>query len=84
MPYRVSVPTFGVWGFVLASRLPCGGVEELEEDVERSLRFLTTDTMQSLFVLPSDLTAVECDINRLDNQVLVRYYEQEWNAVGGS
>ena len=81
-PYRVSVPTFGVWGFVLASREPCGGAEELAEEVRPALRFLTTESMQSLFVLPTDLTPVECDLNRLDNQVLVRYYEQEWRAGG--
>ena len=34
--------------------------------------------MAALFVLPSDLSAVPVEINRLDNQALVRYYESEW------
>jgi predicted membrane-bound spermidine synthase len=35
--------------------------------------------MASLFVLPRDLAPVEVAVNRLDNQVLVRYYENAWH-----
>jgi len=31
-----------------------------------------------LFVFPADMSPVDVEINRLDNQVLVRYYESEW------
>jgi spermidine synthase len=31
-----------------------------------------------MFVLPRDMSAVPVEINRLDNQILVRYYEHEW------
>jgi predicted membrane-bound spermidine synthase len=36
--------------------------------------------MQSLFVFPADISRPneEIEINRLDNQALVRYYEAEW------
>jgi spermidine synthase len=34
--------------------------------------------MAALFVLPSDLSPLPVEINRLDNQALVRYYESEW------
>jgi spermidine synthase len=34
--------------------------------------------MRAMFVLPRDLGPVEVEINRLDNQALVRYYESEW------
>jgi len=29
-------------------------------------------------VMSADMTAVPVDVNHLDNQVLVRYYEREW------
>jgi len=28
--------------------------------------------------MPADMTPVPVEINQLDNQVLVRYYEREW------
>jgi predicted membrane-bound spermidine synthase len=35
--------------------------------------------MQALFHFPVDVAPVEnVEINRLDNQALVRYYESEW------
>ena len=34
--------------------------------------------MQAMFMLSADLGPVPVEINRLDNQVLVRYYEAEW------
>jgi spermidine synthase len=42
------------------------------------LRFLDDDGMHAMFVLSADLGPVPVEINRLDNQVLVRYYEAEW------
>ena len=41
------------------------------------LRFLDSQTMVALFVIPPDVGPVEVQINRLDNQHLVRYYEAE-------
>jgi spermidine synthase len=31
-----------------------------------------------MFEMPADMTPVPVEINQLDNQVLVRYYEREW------
>ena len=31
-----------------------------------------------MFAFPIDLGREEVEINRLDNQVLVRYYDSEW------
>lgn len=72
-PYHAAVPSFGVWGFALAKLQPF-------DPPNRSLaglRFLDDETLASLFRLPSDITPVEVGVNRLDNQVLVRYYETE-------
>jgi spermidine synthase len=73
-PYHVAVPSFGVWGFALARRTPF----EPPARVPAGLRFLNDQVLQSLFVLSADLGPVPVEINRLDNQVLVRYYDSEW------
>ena len=51
-PYHVSVPSFGEWGFVMASdrRLP---VPPDAPDVPT--RFLNADTLPGLFAFPNDL-----------------------------
>jgi spermidine synthase len=73
-PYQTSVPSFGIWGFALAS------VREFDPPTgaPANLRFLDGHTMAAMFVLPADLAPVPVEINRLDNQALVRYYEAEW------
>jgi spermidine synthase len=73
-PYHTPVPSFGVWGFALARREPF----EPPGRAPAGLRFLDNDAMAALFVLPADLAPVPVEINRLDNQTLVRYYESEW------
>lgn len=73
-PYQTAVPSFGVWGFALARLEPF----DPPTTAPAALRFLDDKTMQSLFVIPADLAPVPVEINRLDNQVLVRYYETEW------
>ena len=73
-PYHVWVPSFGEWGYVLASVEPSSARHPLPEE----LRFLTEETMPTLFQFPKDMDAVPAEVNRLNNQVLVHYYEDEW------
>jgi len=73
-PYQATVPSFGVWGFALARLQPFDAPSHLA----LALRFLDEKTLASMFVLPPDLGPVPVEINRLDNQMLVRYYEEEW------
>lgn len=75
-PYHANVPSFGEWGFVLAARRPFDPPSELP-DLE--LRFLTERTMASLFDFPRDMSEVETEVNRLNNQILVQYYGAEWS-----
>jgi spermidine synthase len=73
-PYQTLVPSFGVWGFALARLAPF----DPPTKAPSGLRFLDDQAMAALFVLPSDLSPLPVEINRLDNQALVRYYESEW------
>ena len=70
-PYHAYVPSFGEWGFVLASpqqqyapptsyRLP--------------MRFLNADTTREMFSFPPDMQRVEMAPNRLNTQSLVHEF----------
>jgi spermidine synthase len=78
-PYHVYVPSFGEWGFVLAGA--AGTTWEPPARLPSKLRFLTAANLPSLFHFPLDMEPVAAEVNRLNDQVLVRYYDREWSAV---
>jgi spermidine synthase len=75
-PYHVAVPSFGEWGFVLARRQPFAAPVAPPSGL--ALRFLNEAALASMFEFPADMGPLEVEINRLDNQRLVHYYESEW------
>jgi spermidine synthase len=76
-PYHVYVPSFGEWGFVLAGTSPY----EQPLQVPSGLRFLAVQNVPELFRFPNDMLPVDAEPNRLNDQVLVRYYEREWSDI---
>lgn len=79
-PFHTTVPSFGIWGYALAS-LTQPNVESFHLPLAADqLRFLSNGNLQHLFVLPRDIPRLDSDVNRLDNQVLVRYYDEEWHG----
>ena len=73
-PYSTSVPSFGIWGYALARATPF----EIPMHPPSGLKFLDDQTLRAMFTLSADIGPVPVEINRLDNQILVRYYEGEW------
>ena len=76
-PYHALVPSFGEWGFVLAGKRAYRSPAKYEAPT----RFLTPETTPALFEFPKDMARVDAEVNRLNNQVLVRYFENEWRQV---
>ena len=82
-PYHVLVPSFGEWGFVIAGR----SAYQPPATYPVATRFLDADTTPQLFHFPKDMARVHVEslapieINQLNNQVLVRYFEEEWRKV---
>jgi spermidine synthase len=78
-PYHAYVPSFGEWGFVLA------GAPEIAyrypDHLPSGLRFLTVAALPELFAFPPDMQRVPVEPNRLNDQVLVRYYDKEWREI---
>ena len=77
-PYHAYVPSFGEWGFILASpqqqytpptsyRLP--------------MRFLNEATTREMFAFPPDMQPRKLQPNRLNTQSLVHEFEQDWRQV---
>lgn len=72
IPYHSYVPSFGEWGYVMASKtynwnrygvLPAG------------LRYINSETLKDITRFPADMSELATDTNRLNNQVLVHYFE---------
>jgi len=76
-PYHALVPSFGEWGFIVAGRRTFTPPERY--DLEH--RFLTPSVTKAMFDFPKDMSRVPAEVNRLNNQVLVRYFEREWRRV---
>lgn len=73
--YHVAVPSFGEWGYALAAPGPF----EVPDDLPGPQRYLTPEVMQNMFVFGEDMARLPAEVNRLNNQVLVQYYEDEWS-----
>ena len=76
-PYHTYVPSFGEWGYVLASS---HGYEP-PLSLPQGLRFLTVANVAGLFDFPVDMQRIDAEVNRLNDQVLVRYYEHDWKSI---
>lgn len=77
-PYHLYVPSFGEWGFVLAS-LDAGYTPPTT--LPTGLRYLTVAEIPRMFAFAADMQPVAVEANRLNTQILVRYYEEEWDRV---
>ena len=78
-PYHAHVPSFGEWGFVIASRRPW----RLPQALPEGLQFLSVQGLPLLLDFPLDMARVPAEVHRLSNQVLVTTYEREWGQALG-
>ena len=74
-PYHLYVPSFGEWGFCLATKKP------IQVPVCSAPKYLNEPITLAMFDFPHDISDMPADVNRLHNQVLVRYYDREWQAM---
>ena len=74
--YHATVPAFGEWGYFVAARRP---FEIPARAPGVPTRYLDGPVMAAMFVFPPDMSRVPAEPNRLNNQVLVQYYEEEWS-----
>jgi spermidine synthase len=77
-PYHVYVPSFGEWGYILAGRRP-GYTPPARYPAPT--QFLDAESGAEMFRFPPDMVAAQVEANHLNNQVLVRYFEEDWGRV---
>jgi len=77
-PYHLNVPSFGEWGFIMAS-------PQLDYQPPQSyqlpMRFLNAETTREMFAFPPDMKPLPMAPNRLNTQSLVHEFEQDWRRV---
>lgn len=73
-PYHVYVPAFGDWGYILISKKDF----HLPDQFPEGLKYINVEVAKTLLVFPQDMIVVSHDINKLNNQILVKYFEEEW------
>jgi spermidine synthase len=74
-PYHVYVPSFGEWGFII------GGFSTYNQPQQypAGLRYVSPDSAREMFHFPADMAEVDTPVQKLDDQILVRYFDQEWS-----
>lgn len=78
IPYHNYVPSFGEWGYTMATMQPD---YQLPDSFPAGTRYINQDVLRQMLSFPEDMKAHQpLAVNRLDNQALVDYFEQEWNS----
>jgi spermidine synthase len=77
-PYHAYVPSFGDWGYILAGKKPFTPAEHYPKD----LRFITPQVVETMLDFPMDMRSSVTSVNKLNNQILVHYFEKEWSEYG--
>ena len=78
VPYHVDVPSFGDWGFVMATPGDEPPALELAKDAP-DLRFLDTELLRAAAVFPKDRRNRDVKVNTLVHPRLVDYQKREWD-----
>lgn len=78
VPYHNYVPSFGDWGYILASLEP---TYRKPQHFPAGMRFISAESLNQMLYFPQDMKKTDTEINKLNNQSLVKYFEQEWGAV---
>jgi spermidine synthase len=74
-PYHASVPSFGDWGFVMASNIPLN-IEA--PTINIPTRFIDQQNFASLFTFSKDIINHDVEVNMLDKPILLDYYLRGW------
>ena len=76
-PVYSQVPSFGPWGFVMASDTPL----EKRRPIPASARYLSDHDWQFLLSPPPDLPPIDADINRIGSLSILRDYQADYGGL---
>ncbi|WP_158278827.1 polyamine aminopropyltransferase [Leucothrix arctica] len=72
-----QVPSFGPWGYVMASNAPFAK----QRNIPASTRYITNDNWQFVLKHPTDLPPIEMPANYLQTLPLMRFYAEGYQAL---
>jgi spermidine synthase len=76
IPYHNYVPSFGEWGYIMAC-IPDDFHLPVTFPIEK--KYISAAVMEQMLQFPDDMLAHEpLEVNKLNNQALVNYFEKEW------
>lgn len=76
-PYHAYVPSFGDWGYVIASMEPFKPADQ--SHYPTGLRYVSDQTVAQMLCFAKDMQPTVSVVNRLNNQSLVHLFESEWS-----
>ncbi len=77
--YHTYVPSFGEWGFAIFSPNNLVRLNKVYRKLDH-LKFYNYN-LDEFSKFSEDMKAENIEINRLDNQSLVRYFDEEWSKI---
>lgn len=77
IPYYNNVPSFGIWGYIIATTEP---MYTLRRPLPPQLKFYKSELFASMRNFSLDMQKdMPINVNRLNNQFLVTMFEKEWS-----
>lgn len=77
LPYHLYVPSFGEWGYVMAFN----SLSAQPYYLPKKLKYYDESRFIDMANFPKDMDYVATDVNKLNNQILIHYFEDEWGKV---
>jgi spermidine synthase len=74
-PYHAYVPSFGDWGFILASQ---DAIDKESMSIDVKTKYLDHDVLQTLFIFEKDLLVSDVRASTLDDPVVLNHYLRSW------
>lgn len=75
-PAVAYIPSFGLWGFFIASEAPLSATRKVADG-----RYITGNSWRQNLQLPADLPRLEVAVNHGETLPLLRYYREGWAAM---
>lgn len=76
VPYHNYVPSFGEWGYIMALD---HDHYQVPDTFAITARYISKPVMEQMLQFPEDMKAhTPLEVNKLNNQALVHYFEEEW------
>ncbi len=75
IPYHAYIPSFGEWGFVLATHMNMQ-IKPIDKNLD--LKYLNSKILEKMQLFPKDIAKIDVKSNRISTHKLIYYYDQGW------